>query len=233
MPWTCAFCIVGAASISAFPLFSGFVSKSLILTAVADQHYLVIWIGLLIASAGVMEHSGIKIPFFAFFAHDSGIRCKEAPRHMLLAMGGAAFLCVFLGCYPRPLYSILPYPVDFQPYTAGHVVTQLQLLLFAALAFGVLLKTKIYPPEEASVNLDFDWIYRKALPRLVGAIGRVGGRAWGGLLDAANDALGAVHRGIYGATGPQGVLARTWTTGSVALAAALMLGGYLLFYFFG
>ncbi|MCK4768129.1 MAG: Na(+)/H(+) antiporter subunit D, partial [Desulfobacula sp.] len=32
MPLTCLFCIVGAASISAFPLFSGFVSKSMIVT---------------------------------------------------------------------------------------------------------------------------------------------------------------------------------------------------------
>ncbi|MCP5112333.1 MAG: Na(+)/H(+) antiporter subunit D, partial [bacterium] len=147
MPWTAAFCMIGAASISAFPLFSGFISKSLILTAVADEHYTIIWIGLLIASAGVMEHSGIKIPFFSFFAHDSGKRCKEAPLNMLLAMGGAAVMCVLLGVFPAPLYSILPYAVDYQPYTSSHVVTQLQLLLFAALAFAVLLKTRIYPPE--------------------------------------------------------------------------------------
>ncbi len=232
MPWTAAFCMVGAASISAFPLFSGFVSKSLILTAVADGHYVVIWLGLLVASAGVMEHSGIKIPFFAFFAHDSGIRCKEAPLHMLLAMGGAAFLCIFLGCFPQPLYSILPYAVDYQPYTSGHVVTQLQLLLFAALAFAMLLKTKIYPPEEASVNVDSDWVYRKALPGLVATVDRVGGRAWGGLLGGAKSGLEAVHRGIYRLHGPEGVFARTWSTGSIALSAALMLGGYLLFYFF-
>ena len=31
MPWTTVFCIIGAASISAFPLFSGFISKSMIL----------------------------------------------------------------------------------------------------------------------------------------------------------------------------------------------------------
>ncbi|MCP3960505.1 MAG: Na(+)/H(+) antiporter subunit D, partial [bacterium] len=234
MPWTTVFCIIGAASISAFPLFSGFVSKSLILTAVADGHYTIIWIGLLIASAGVMEHSGIKIPFFAFFAHDTGKHrdCKEAPLHMLLAMGGAAFLCVFLGAYPKPLYSILPYAVDYQPYTSSHVVTQLQLLLFAALAFGVLLKTGIYPPEKESVNLDFDWTYRKALPSLVESLDRTGTRVWGRLLDTAQDGLQALHRGIYHLTGPEGVFARTWSTGSIALSAALMLGGYLLFYFF-
>ncbi len=237
MPWTCGFCIVGAASISAFPFFSGFVSKSLILRAVADGsttygHYVIIWIGLLIASAGVMEHSGIKIPFFAFFAHDQGIRCKEAPRHMLLAMGAAAFLCVFLGCFPQLLYSILPYAVEYHPYTLGHVVSQYQLLLFAALAFALLLKLKIYPPEKASVNVDSDWVYRKALPRFVDTTDRIGGRAWGDLLGAAKAGLDGVHRGIYRLTGPEGVFARTWSTGSIALSAALMLGGYLLFYFF-
>ncbi len=234
MPWTCGFCMVGAASISAFPFFSGFVSKSLILTAVADGHYVVIWIGLLIASAGVMEHSGIKIPFFAFFArpHGSGIRCSEAPPHMLLAMGAAAFLCIFLGCFPRLLYSILPNAVEYHPYDLGHVLTQFQLLLFATLAFALLLRLKIYPPEKASVNVDSDWVYRKALPAMVGAGARVGGRVWGGLLGAAGGVLAAVHRGIYRLHGPKGILARTWTTGNIALSAALMLGGYLLFYFF-
>ena len=82
MPWTAAFCIVGAMSISAFPLFSGFVAKSLTMSAVTEGYYMLTFIGLLIASAGVMEHSGIKIPYFAFFGHDSGIRCKEAPWHM-------------------------------------------------------------------------------------------------------------------------------------------------------
>jgi len=38
MPFTTGFCIIGAASISAFPLFSGFVSKSMILLAVAEDH---------------------------------------------------------------------------------------------------------------------------------------------------------------------------------------------------
>ena len=83
MPLTAGLCIIGAASISAFPLFSGFAAKSLITSATAYEGLLALWLVLLFASAGVFHHAGIKIPFFAFFHHDSGIRCKEAPRSML------------------------------------------------------------------------------------------------------------------------------------------------------
>ncbi|WP_022668912.1 Na(+)/H(+) antiporter subunit D [Desulfospira joergensenii] len=169
MPWTCLFCCVGAASISAFPLFSGFVSKSMVMSAAAlgshvpGQGSLVfVWLVLLFASAGVFHHAGIKIPFFAFFGHDSGLRVKEAPKNMLIAMGMAAFLCIFIGTYPKPLYDILPFPVDYQPYTISHVLTQTELLFFSALAFVLLLLGGIYPAEQRAVNLDSDWIYRKA-----------------------------------------------------------------------
>ncbi|HAY07666.1 MAG TPA: Na(+)/H(+) antiporter subunit D, partial [Hyphomonas sp.] len=102
MPWTALFCIIGGLSISAFPLFSGFIAKSLTMSAVAyegghDPAMVVVWLMLLFASAGVLEHSGIKIPYFAFFSHDSGKRVKEAPFNMLLAMGMAAFLCIAVG----------------------------------------------------------------------------------------------------------------------------------------
>lgn len=161
MPWTCAFCIVGAASISAFPLFSGFVSKSMVMEAAAHDNLRLVWFVLLFASAGVFHHAGIKIPFFAFFSHDSGLRCKEAPRHMLLAMGLAAFLCIFIGSFPQYLYRLLPYATDYQPYTVSHVVAQTQLLFFSALAFTLLLLSGIYPAEIRSVNVDADWFYRK------------------------------------------------------------------------
>jgi len=161
MPWTCAFCIVGAASISAFPLFSGFVSKSMVMEAAAHDNLRLVWFVLLFASAGVFHHAGIKIPFFAFYSHDSGLRCKEAPRHMLLAMGLTAFLCIFIGSFPQYLYRLLPYATDYQPYTVSHVVAQTQLLFFSALAFTLLLLSGIYPAEIRSVNADADWVYRK------------------------------------------------------------------------
>jgi multicomponent Na+:H+ antiporter subunit D len=203
MPWTTVFCIVGAASISAFPFFSGFVSKALVIDAAAQGHFVLTWFVLLFASAGVFHHSGIKIPFFAFFAHDSGIRCKEAPPHMLLAMGAAAALCVLLGVYPWPLYGLLPYPVKFNPYTATHVITQYQLLVFSALAFAVLKRTGIYPPELKATNLDTDWAYR-LLPRL--AWGAVVRPAWR-VLEAGKVLAGdRLRRLLVGETGTGGIL---------------------------
>jgi multicomponent Na+:H+ antiporter subunit D len=157
MPWTTGFCIVGAASISAFPLFSGFVTKSMIMSAAAGEGLVLIWLVLLFASAGVFHHAGIKIPYFAFFAHDSGIRCQEAPGNMLTAMGITAALCIGIGVFPQALYSLLPYNAHYEPYTASHVVAQLQLLFFSALAFSLLMRTGIYPPELRSINLDSDW----------------------------------------------------------------------------
>jgi len=161
MPLTCLFCIVGAASISAFPLFSGFVSKSMIISAAAHNKLIIVWLMLQFASAGVFHHAGIKVPFFMFFGHDSGIRAKEPPLNMLLAMAIAAGLCLFLGVYPYPLYSILPNPVDYIPYTAAHVVGQLQLLMFGALAFCLLILSGFYPAEMRAINLDTDWFYRR------------------------------------------------------------------------
>ncbi len=161
MPWTCLFCIIGAASISAFPLFSGFVSKSMIISAAGHGKITVVWLLLQFASAGVFHHAGIKVPFFMFFGHDSGIRAKEPPLNMIIAMGLAAFLCVFIGVYPQPLYDILPYPVDYMPYTGAHVVGQLQLLMFGALAFCLLILSGYYPAEMRAINLDTDWFYRK------------------------------------------------------------------------
>ncbi len=160
MPYTAVCCMIGAASISAFPLFSGFISKSMTITAVAEEHLTIVWFMLLFASAGVFHHAGIKVPFFIFFGHDSGIRTKEPPINMRLAMGMAAFICVFLGVYPDPLYRILPYPVDFIPYTAFHVIGVLELLMFGALAFTLLVLSGYYPAEMRAVNLDADWFLR-------------------------------------------------------------------------
>jgi multicomponent Na+:H+ antiporter subunit D len=160
MPFTAVCCMIGAASISAFPFFSGFISKSMTIMAVAEEHQVIVWLMLLFASAGVFHHAGIKVPYFIFFGHDSGIRSKEPPVNMRIAMGIAAFICIFLGLYPAPLYSILPFPVDFQPYTAFHVIGMLQLLMFGALAFTILILSGYYPAELRAVNLDTDWFVR-------------------------------------------------------------------------
>ena len=231
MPWTTGYCIVGAASISAFPLFSGFVSKSLIITAVALEGHFWIWATLLFASAGVFHHSGIKIPYFAFFAHDSGIRCQEAPRNMLIAMAAAAALCIGIGVYPDALYAILPFAVDYQPYTGAHVLTQLQLLVFSALAFSVLMWHGIYPPELRSVNLDSDVLYRRVAPALVGATERVVTTARAavirGALGAGAGLLGLAARHL----GPAGTIGRLWSTNTMVLWVIVLLGLSSLAYY--
>ena len=231
MPWTTGFCIVGGASISAFPLFSGFVTKSMILTAVAEEGYVIPFLVLLFASAGVFHHSGIKIPFFAFFAHDSGKRPKEAPFNMLLAMGLAAFLCIAIGVYPEPLYALLPFPVDYAPYTTSHVVTTLQLLVFSGLAFAILQRTGLYPPELRSTVLDFDFSYRWLAPRIIGWIMAAGGRAWTAMTRGVLLLLRGLIGRIFRTHGPHGILSRTWPTGSMALWGAALLALSLLFYY--
>lgn len=226
MPWTAGFCIVGSLSISAFPLFSGFVTKSMILAAAAEEHRWLLFLVLLFASAGVLDHSGIKVPFFSFFAHDSGKRCAEAPRNMLLAMGVTAALCIGIGIWPDPLYALLPYQTEFRPYTLTHVVTQLQLLMFALLAFVILYRRGWYPPEVPSVNLDFDWTYRKAAPALARAALR-GIDAAGAALAAGGRTLAArLSPALLATVSPGGLLARetssrnllAWTLALLALA---------------
>ena len=228
MPWSAGFCIVGAASISAFPLFSGFISKSLILTALSEEGYLIPWLMLLFASAGVFHHAGIKIPFFAFFAHDSGIRVKEAPWNMLAAMAITAVLCVVIGLWPSQFYTILPYPVDYQPYTTEHVINQYQLLLFSALAFTWLVRTGLYPPEMRSVNLDFDVTYRTGLPLLTAAFVRTFGPIDQGARRAMLRLFRTIVNHIYRHHGPEGALARSVGAGSMVLWVVAMLAGYLV-----
>ena len=220
MPQTTALCIVGAASISAFPLFSGFVSKSMVMAAAAEEGRWIVWILLLFASAGVFHHAGIKIPYFAFFAHDSGIRTREPPLNMRLAMALAAALCVAIGCHPAWLYALLPYPADYAPYTGSHVLAQVQLLFFSALAFVWLNLAGLYPPELRSVNLDADWLYRRLLPRLVR-------RA-----EAAVTAAAARLRAILPTVPSLAFsLPRPFSPGTAALSLLLLLAACLLFYY--
>jgi len=230
MPWTTGFCIVGAASISGVPLFSGFVSKSMILSSAAYEGHYIVWGVLLFASAGVFHHSGIKIPFFAFYAHDSGKRPREAPGNMLLAMALTAVLCVGIGVWPSALYALLPYATDYIPYTDSHVLSQVQLLLFSALAFTVLMRTGIYPPELRSTNLDTEWFYRRLGRNLARGISNAIALGYAVALELVAYELRRLVATLRRQYGPGGVLARTWTTSGMVLWVAAMLGAYLVFY---
>ena len=231
MPITTTLCIVGAASISAFPLFSGFVSKSMVMVAVLDEGHPVVWLALLFASAGVFHHAGIKIPFFAFFAHDSGIRTTEPPLNMLIAMGIAAILCVFIGSYPWLLYSLLPFEVNYVPFDRSHVLAQFQLLVFSAAAFTWLKISGIYPPELHSTNIDAEWFYRRLAPRAARRVGWLVSRTGDAATRVLRGGNKALMRSVFRHYGPEGTLARTWPTGSMVLWVAVLLAASLVLYY--
>ena len=193
MPWTFVFTLIGGLSISAFPLFSGFVSKSMIVAAGFEAHgKLWVGFGLMLASAGTFLHTGLKVPYFIWFGKNQPKkeildRAGDPPWNMNLAMAIAAFFCIFIGCHPGYLYDLLPNKsVVYHPYTSYHISETMQILLFTALGFFLLIK-KLTP--EPTISLDMDWFYRKGgraflwiarkpiqgLDTFVGEIYRIGG----------------------------------------------------------
>lgn len=229
MPLTMVCGTIGALAISAFPYTSGFVSKSLISSASAYEHLTFVYFMLVAASAGVFLHAGIKFPWFVFFQKDSGMRPPDPPWNMRLAMILYSAACIGIGIFPDLLYGLLPYPVDYEPYTADHVVTQLQLLLFAGLAFFVMLPMM---KRTLTISLDLDWFWRvganKVLCFLEGRLRRlVGGVAELGrvVLQILLDFLSFNH-------GQGGILSRTWPTGSMVMWVAVLLGSFLIIYYY-
>jgi len=227
MPVTCICGIIGALSISSFPLTSGFVSKSMMTQATADGQMLVVWLLLQAASAGVFLHAGIKFPWYVFFQQDSGLRPPEAPLNMRLAMIFFSILCILIGIVPGVLYQLLPYSMNYIPYTFDHVLVQLQLLLFSGLAFFVMLP---WMQRTLTISLDIDWFYRKALPNVAQMIIRLLSVAGAYLGTGGQKITGIFSDYIMRLYGPHGALSREIQTGVVVLLVVLMLGLYLLFY---
>ena len=170
MPWTLAFAAVGAASVAAVPLFSGFVAKSMTMSALAGSGREAVTLILLAGSVGALMHAAIKPLYFAFFARDRGIETTEAPFNMLAAMALGAGLCVAVGVLPSRFYAMLPAPLEYAPYKAGYLVGQLQLLVFAMLAFVFLVRAGLSPGERRATLLNSDWFYRRLAPALAGPL---------------------------------------------------------------
>ncbi len=165
MPLTLLFMVVGGVSVSAFPFFSGFVSKSMIITASFESH--LYWAAFLLTavSAGTFLVAGLRLPYLIFFGES---RCTSATLekaadpvwNMRLAMWIASFFCLLIGSYTPFLYSMLPHTdVAFHPYTIPHMAETLQILAFTALAF-YFLKGRL--AARATIGLDLDWFYRLA-----------------------------------------------------------------------
>lgn len=228
MPVTAVTGIIGGLSISAVPLTSGFVSKAMIAAGAAEAHMMIVWLLVTGAAIGVFIDIGLKWPWYIFFARESGIKTADPPLAMCAAMVLFAALCLTIGIFPAALYALLPYSVDYTPYTVAHVVTMLQLLGFGGLAFFLVLP---YLKRTETITLDFDWLWRGP--------GRVIARDFGDryakvclrFADRARRAAARFLRTVYRHHGPTGVLARTWPTGSMAFWATFLLVAYLVFYF--
>ena len=230
MPVTTLCGIVGALSISSFPLTSGFISKSMIAEGAAQQHLAIVWYLLAAASAGVFLHAGIKFPWFVFFQKDSGLRPSDPPLNMRLAMLLFSVLCIGLGLAPGVLYAALPYPVEYIPYTASHVVSQLQLLLFSGLAFFLMLG---WLQRTLTITLDTDWLWRRLGPEVLARVDRRADDIWRGLTARIVWAARRLNASLQHHHGPDGVFGRAWPTGTMALWATVMLGAYLVLSYLG
>ncbi|MGI2176818.1 Na(+)/H(+) antiporter subunit D [Shewanella frigidimarina] len=236
MPLTCVCGIIGALAISGFPLTSGFTTKSMISQAAVDGDLVWVYMALTAASAGVFLHAGIKFPWFVFFQKDSGLRPKDAPWNMGLAMIIFASLCILLGVFPETLYALLPYPVDYQPYSIGKVLFYLQLLLFSGLAFFVLLPLM---KRTMTISLDTDWLWRRAAFSLVKLIERALSSLGEMVTQQRNRLQKILQRMAVRYLGQphtadsqeRGVFARSWPVGTTVLWIAGLLSAYVLLYY--
>lgn len=232
MKLTAVCSIIGALSISAFPLTSSFVTKSMIASAAMHEELQLTWFLLLAASAGVFLYAGIiKMPWFVFFQKDSGLRPKDPPINMQLAMVFFALLCIIPaipGVAEVTIYKMLPTVVDYKSYTNEHVISQLQLLLFSGLAFFVMLPML---KRTETVSLDFDWFYRvfgryvvlvvALLARLPLRIARI----------VVKKAIRRLLKAVYYIHNPDGVLARSWSLDVTVIWTIALLGVYVIIYY--
>ncbi|MCD6269585.1 MAG: Na(+)/H(+) antiporter subunit D [Deltaproteobacteria bacterium] len=185
MPVALFFTVIGGIAISGFPLTSGFISKSMIIAGAGADHRVILMLMLSLAAVGTFLSVGIKLPYFIWFGKDSGVKAKEAPWNMNLAMAGAAFMCIFLGIYPEYLYRMLPFACDYHPYTAYHVSETLQILGFTGLGFYLMVK---YLHPDPKSNLDVDWFYRKGSLAFMWCACKP--------ISIANDWIGEVYRTV-------------------------------------
>ena len=227
MPITFLLYMIGAFSISSFPLFSGFVSKTMILEAAALDRMAVAWLLLVMAGVGTFISTGLKLPYFVFFGQDSGLRPKEAPWNMILAMSIAAFFCFFIGVYPTWLYNFLPeQPVTYNAYSLGHLYWEMQLLLFTALGFFLMLK---FLAGVRKTSVDTDWVYRKAGPVVVRKVAAIVRSTWRGFIDGSLAMLGRFWQSLGDTYGSRGPIGQTWSIGLTTVWVVFFVALYGLY----
>ncbi len=153
--------LIGALSIAGVPFFSGFVSKSMIISAAGESHRTDIYLLLTLVSSGTFLYTGLRLPYYVFFGEKTSGPIIDPPANMIYAMVLSAIACTVIGLFPGLLYQALPFPVAYRPYTVEHIVSALQLLFLTAAVFFLLKK---YLEPKKSISLDLDCLYRKSAP---------------------------------------------------------------------
>ena len=88
-------------------------------------------------------------------------------------------------------------------------------------------------PKENSLWLDADWLWRRLGPAVLARLDSAADSAWRWLKVGTLSAARLIKVGLHRHHGPEGVLGRTWPTGTMALWATLMLGAYLVLSYVG
>ncbi|MBU1298638.1 MAG: Na(+)/H(+) antiporter subunit D [Bacteroidetes bacterium] len=161
MPITLVLYLIGAFSISGFPLLNGFISKSMIVYAAGEIHNYTAVLLMNLAMVGTFLSTTLKLPYFTWYYKNEppkDLEINPIPFNMHLGMGIAGFLCIFFGIAPEFLYKYLPYAVNYEPYTGSHLVETAEILIFTFFAFWIF-KSKL--AADPMISLDLDWIYRR------------------------------------------------------------------------
>ena len=169
MPLVAGCFLIASLAITGFPLLNGFVSKSLVMNAMAEGGYHVAEIFLMVASVGTLLSIALKVNWFVFFgkgirekveSETGPIEVKPVPLNMKVAMVMGAAGCLLVGVMPGLLYGLTPFGSDGHPFTVDHVTQYIQLFSAGTLAFVMYLEHMA--PHEM-LTLDTDWLYRRPL----------------------------------------------------------------------
>lgn len=157
-PITAISFFVGAFSIAGFPLTNGFIGKSPIISAAGEIKNAFAYVMLNVATCGTIISIICKMGYYTFFSDKkSDYPVRETPLNMKIAMLITSALCILIGIFPHAFYAYLPFSMDYEPYTAAHILDTLGIFSFTALVFILFLK-KLKP--KPYINLDIDWFYR-------------------------------------------------------------------------
>ncbi len=225
LPWAFGLYMVGGMAISGFPFLSGYVAKNVVIAAAEEAGFIGVALLLYAASIGTFLHTGLKLPYFTWFGPRKEMAAAPLPWGMYAGMGVAAALCIAVGVFYESFYALLPYAIDFHPYSGYKLIHTAEYLTFTAIAFFAFLGPL---KPKATFSLDSDWVYRKG----GGVSGRLVLSPLVSAFAAADSVVGAITAKA-GRLADSGAARVEWEKGvpiGVALAGALIVFGGLVVY---